>query len=230
MCVAEAGRAIERERAIEDVRDGDRNARVEFRHLRVSADDVKQLLHERLLVSTADGPARILEYRGEGKLGSFVRVIATRMLINLSGAQKKETPLEDDLLEALVDPREHSQLAHLKATYRRELKHAFAVAVEGLSYRQRNLLRYSFCDHLSLDAIGGMYGVNKSNVSRWLADARETLFGELRAAFQEKLRVKVRGLRAVAEGGRVAGLLRSRRLRTAVSHVVPAAALTKMSV
>ncbi len=161
----------------------------QFRKLRASSDEVKQILREKLLLPGASGRAKILDYRGEGQLTSWVRVTATRLLIQLTESHQKESPLEDELMRALVDPNDDAELTHLKTTYRQELKEAFATAVLGLSFRQRNLLRYSLCDQLSLEAIGGIYAVNKSTISRWLEAARTLLFDEARKAFQERLRV-----------------------------------------
>jgi len=47
----------------------------------------------------------------------------------------------------------------LKTRYRAEFKLAFADAVEALSFRDRNLLKYAFGDGLASDEIASIYGV-----------------------------------------------------------------------
>ncbi len=52
---------------------------------RAPADDVEQLVAMRLLVRDGDTPPRIAEYSGTGALGAFVRVVATRIVLNSAG-------------------------------------------------------------------------------------------------------------------------------------------------
>ena len=69
-----------------------------------------------------------------------------------------------DRLSVDLDP----ELLYLKQRYRVEFEAAFSRAVEGLTDRERAILRLHLVAGLTLDAIGVMYHVNTSTVSRWL--------------------------------------------------------------
>ena len=150
------------------------------------ADEVKQVMRQRLLVDQA--PA-ITKYSGRGSLDGWVRVTVTRAAFKQLGKDKKEVPVEDDLLQAAHEMAEDPELQHLKQLYRREFKDAFGQAMGELSPRQRNMLRHQFIDRLTIDQIGELYGVHRATAARWLDRARQAVVQGSRRAMMQHLRV-----------------------------------------
>src|SRR5262249_16538159 len=165
-----------------------------FRYVGKTADDVKQLLFEKLF---AREQPKIAEYSGKGELRTWVGVSVTRMLINFSSRDTRELPAADDLFRALPGAAADPELEHLRRTYAAELKEAFGHAVAQLSPRERNLLHYACVEDLGIDAIGELYGVHRATAARWLQDARAALFKHLRTALLAQLGVRPEELESI---------------------------------
>lgn len=149
-------------------------------------DEVRQRVRTRALVGRDDGPPRIADYSGRGPLGAWVRVIALREHASLHRADGKLD--SDDELDTLARSGELSpELAAIIARYRPLIVGAFRAAIAELPPRDRTLLRLCYVDGSGLDAIGRMYGVNKSTVSRWLAAARATVLEQARTRVRTAL-------------------------------------------
>jgi RNA polymerase sigma-70 factor (ECF subfamily) len=148
-------------------------------------DEAKQRLRARVLVAPPGGLPRIAEYRGQGSLAAWLRVVAirehTEALRALRGGAA--LPGEDELTAppaALVSPELAADEGRLLPAFRR----AFREALEALPPRDRTLLRLHYIDGLPLEAIGNVYRVNKGTVSRWLAAIRSGLQGDVLARLQ----------------------------------------------
>lgn len=149
-------------------------------------DEVRQRVRTRALVSRDDGPPRIADYSGRGPLGAWVRVIALREHASLHRADGKLD--SDDELDTLARSGELTpELAAIIARYRPLIVGAFRAAIAELAPRDRTLLRLCYVDGSGLDAIGRIYNVNKSTVSRWLAAARATVLEQARARVRTEL-------------------------------------------
>jgi RNA polymerase sigma-70 factor (ECF subfamily) len=160
-----------------------------FDYVSANPDDVRQILRQRLFLAAPERAPRILEYAGEGDLRNWVRAIVLRTLLNLASRESREVPaVEADLL-ALAGDVESPESTLFKEKYGAEMKLAFAQAVEELSFRERNVLRYACVDGLSIDGIGEVYGVHRATAARWLARAKEELANHLRAALTARLGV-----------------------------------------
>ncbi|HEU0035968.1 MAG TPA: sigma-70 family RNA polymerase sigma factor [Kofleriaceae bacterium] len=144
-----------------------------------------QRVRERVLVGP-DRP-RLLDYRGQGRLRAWIRVVAVREALMMHRDRKREIGLGDALLASVPDPSDDPELVYLRGEVRDDLPAALETAIKSLAPRERTVLRYSLLDGLSLDEIGAIYQVNKSTVSRWLAAVREKLWRETRAALVERL-------------------------------------------
>jgi len=136
-------------------------------------EEVRQLVLEKLVVATEQSPPKITAYRGRGALHAWVRVSAARIALDLSRGRREERELADAALDA--GPGLDPESAHLKASLRDELRRSIDVAAGRLSLRERNLLRQSLLDGLSIDELGALYGVHRATVARWLVSAREAL-------------------------------------------------------
>lgn len=150
-------------------------ARAALRALRVddsAIDEALQRVRDKLLVE----PARLFDYRGDGRLRAWVRVVAIREHLMAQRGRKAELSLDDAMLAAVPDPADDPAIAVLRRHYRDDLARAIATAIAGLDVRERSLLRYSLVDGLELGAIAAIFQTHKSTISRWLARARTRLW------------------------------------------------------
>jgi RNA polymerase sigma-70 factor (ECF subfamily) len=155
-------------------------------------DEVRQTLHERLLLA-ADGPPRILQYGGRSALATWVGVAAQRTALGLLRTEKARgraaerastEPLEVDVD---LDP----ELAYLKARYRDDFKAALAAAITQLPQRQRTVIRLHTVGGLKLAKIGALLGVDESTVSRWLQRARQSILADTHRELGHRLGIRV---------------------------------------
>jgi len=151
---------------------------------RAEGDDVVQLLWQRLLVG--DGrPPRIAEYSGQGKLRNWVRMAASRMLVDLGRRGEASAPQAADPtieLASLLEPGSDLQLAVLKADLVGPVRAAIEQAIAALTPRARNLLRYRFVHGLGVDDIAKLHGLHRVSASRAISQAHAQLLEGLRVA------------------------------------------------
>jgi RNA polymerase sigma-70 factor, ECF subfamily len=151
------------------------------------ADDARQALYERLLVSRGGQPPKIAEYRGQGRLEGWVATAASTTLLMLQRAagRRREQPELSGTSELAgpLDP----ELEFIRARYKAELEEAIGSALLELGDRERTLLRLHLGERLSIDTLGSMYGVNRATAARWLVAARQSLLERARAAMRARL-------------------------------------------
>lgn len=157
------------------------------RSLHVCKEDVAQAVRERLFVARVNTPPKILDYRGQGSIRSWLRITAARIVLNLATRGPREQLAEDDWFARVVASEESSELSHMKTTYRGEFRIALESAVAALDPKDRNILRYSFKDGLSIDEIGGIYGVHRATAARWITRAQQHLVERTREALMQRL-------------------------------------------
>jgi RNA polymerase sigma-70 factor (ECF subfamily) len=151
--------------------------------------DIMQLLYTSLFTFQKNEAPMIVQYSGQGKLASWIRVIAVHSAIDQQRKYHREIATEDNQLVQLSVPLMDPEANYLKKIYRKEFKQAFQSAFQSLSAKQRNLLRYQLLDRLSLEKIGAIYNVNRSTVSRWMAKIREDLFRNTKKTLLDQLQV-----------------------------------------
>jgi len=159
---------------------------------RAPTDDVEQLVAIRLLVREGERPPRIAEYGGKGPLGAFVRVVATRIALNL---QRRREPRED---AALLPLGEAPEVDFSRFRYRDEFKSAFEDALAELSPEERLLLRLHSIERMRGDDIARLLEVDRSTIVRRLQRARERLFDATRAAMMDRLRLSAAEFESLA--------------------------------
>jgi RNA polymerase sigma-70 factor, ECF subfamily len=153
------------------------------------ADEVRQLIRHKLFVAEPGERPKIADYSGRGDLRSWFRVAVSRVILNLSTRPSPEVPFEDGLLAGLLGGAETPELAHARHAYREEFRAALDDAFSALADRERALLRYAFCERLTVEAIGALHGVHKTTAARWVVQAHRTLLERVRAALMERLRI-----------------------------------------
>jgi len=143
-----------------------------------TVEDVRATVRDKLLLADGDKPPRVLDYAGRGRLRGLVQVTATRTAIDRIRHEEREVELPAGRdLAASADV----TLSLIKAQYREAFATGFARAVAKASRRDRNLLRLHFLGGVTLEQLAQMYGVHRATIVRWLAAAREAVFGETRA-------------------------------------------------
>jgi RNA polymerase sigma-70 factor (ECF subfamily) len=145
--------------------------------------ELEQLVRTRLFVSADGQSARISQYSGRGPFGGWLRMIATRCLLDLQRARNGHKQRELDSPSVPTDP----ELDYLKLRYAKEFKLALEAALEKLDARQITLLKLSFIEQVPASVIGVMYSVSGRTVQRWLSDLRASLL----AATRENLRASL---------------------------------------
>lgn len=149
------------------------------------AGELEQRVRTKLFVPAEGEPARITQYSGRGPLGGWLRMIATRCLLDIRRARNGEHALELDSPGVATDP----ELDYLKLRYATDFKVALEAALSRLDARQITLLKLSFIEQLSASAIGVMYGVSSRTVQRWLVDLRDNVRVTTRQVLQARTAV-----------------------------------------
>jgi RNA polymerase sigma-70 factor (ECF subfamily) len=159
--------------------------------LKMSADarrEVVQALRERFLVAS-EGPPGIAAYDGRAPLAIWLRVCAARMGLRHLQRERRVAELDDDRLEELAPGVPNPELTYLRRLYGDKFKTAFREAVASLAPRERNLLRHSVIDELSIDQIAGIYHVHRATAARQVNQARAKLIEATRDRMRVTLRV-----------------------------------------
>jgi RNA polymerase sigma-70 factor (ECF subfamily) len=168
-----------------------------YPHLGRTVEDVRQAIREELFVPTSAHAPKIASYMGRGALRSWMRAVIANALVNILGRQSREIPVDDDAFATLASGDDDPEMSLLKQTYRAELKQAFVLAVEELSAREKNVLRYALAEGMSIDEISAIYRVNRSSAARWLADAKDVFAGHVRRILTERLKLDASDLASV---------------------------------
>jgi RNA polymerase sigma-70 factor, ECF subfamily len=143
------------------------------------ADEVRQELGQRLLVSDDDAPPRLARYGGQAVLGRWLGVAATRLALNLVRGVRREAELDSEALAALPAEARDPAIELVRQRYRADFEAAIREAFAELEGpRDRNLLRLYYFDGVGLDRLGQLFGVHGSTVSRWLTALRAQILQE----------------------------------------------------
>jgi len=164
-----------------------------FRDPGLGKADLRQAMRHHLFVATTpDQPPRIATYQGRGELRAWVRMAATRFMLDevRARAARPDRPgAGDDELAALATAADDPELGFLKRQYRAEFRAAFGEALATLDARARNILRHRYLDGLDVAALATLYDLHRVSMSRTLARIRDELHAEIRRAFMRRLRV-----------------------------------------
>lgn len=151
-------------------------------NLGFSTDEFRQLVLDRLFVAPAGTAPRILQYEGRGSLEGWLRVMTSRLVIDLSRARKRPPASGDESLVERMSDGHDTELAVLRHSYGPALEQAFVDGLAALGVRQRNLLRQRYLHDVSGDALAKMYGIHRATMFGWIDKARKALLLEVRKA------------------------------------------------
>lgn len=153
------------------------------------ADDALQVVRQRLLVGDPSHGAdpKIADYRAAGPLRSWVASAAANTLLMLRRAAGRRREVPENSSQGAADVCVDPELEYLKRRYAVEVEAALVAAFGRLSDRQQTLLRLHLNQGMSIDTLGGLYGVGRSTAARWLADARSALGAQAREQLKGRL-------------------------------------------
>jgi RNA polymerase sigma-70 factor (ECF subfamily) len=141
-------------------------------------DDIRQRLWDKLFLVAPDHSKKILEYRGEGKLRHWFRVLAARtMLDDLRKAKRGANRpfISDDNALWSAAPDVDPELGNIRQQYKDAFRCAFENAVRGLEPEERNILRCHYLLGMSSEQMAQAFGTHKATAARHVARAREKL-------------------------------------------------------
>jgi RNA polymerase sigma-70 factor (ECF subfamily) len=159
------------------------------------AAEVRQRLRTRLLVGDGNSLPRIAQYSGQGPLGAWVRMAATRAALDLqraSGLQLEANRVPD--LGARVPP----EVQLLRKRYAGEYKAALRQAWTALTVRERSILRLHFADGSSAEEVGVVFRVHRATATRWISAARQRMMDLTLQIVGERLRLPRAELQSIA--------------------------------
>ena len=169
-----------------------------------TVDDLHQALRDKLYVVSPGASPTIAAYNGQGSLATWLRVIATRLFIDLG--RRKDRMRETVATDELLEPAAAYDLAldAIKAEYRESVTAALWEAVRSLEPGDRHLLRQHLVAGLSIDQLGAAMGIHRATAARRIARAREAL------AVRTRTLVATRLALSDAELAELVGLVMSR--------------------
>ena len=154
-------------------------------------DEVRQAVREKLFVPP---PGRIAAYTGRGSLLAWTRVVATRTALDLRPRHAESALAIESERAAGHD----EELRFLQQKYGRQFEEALAAAFAKLDDEQANLLRLQIVDGLQTHQLAALFRVDRSTIKRRLAECREGLLGQTRAALREKLGISEESFESLA--------------------------------
>lgn len=157
-----------------------------LRKMNLGSSVVEDVMGEvRFELFAREGGALIGTYSGRGALGGWVRAIAVHAALKRAKKQRREvTP------EAAADlPVPAVELAALRGAYGAQFTRALDSSFRALPLEQRNLLRQSFLDGLSIDVLAGLLQVHRATAARRVAAAREALTSAVKAQLMRELQL-----------------------------------------
>ena len=170
------------------------------RRLRATDDQAAEVgaqLRRTLFTAEPGRRAGLAEFKGQGNLRGYVRVIASRELIAAINRGRKEEPIEP-LLDKL-DISHAPELHLLKSRYGVAIAESLRAAIEALDPHSRALLRYAMISGWTVDRIGKLYGVHGATASRWVAAAREALADRVREQIAQRLAIAIDEVESIVQ-------------------------------
>jgi len=183
----------------DDVRRALRGVRV----VGMDIDDLAQELARRMFVGAEP---KIAEYSGRGDLRAWVRIVATRLSLDLVRVKKNtaDTPTEDSKFGAIAAvAKTQPDEAYFRRMYRKEVADAIEKAAKTLDSEERNALREHYARGLSVDQIAAIHGIHRATAARRVQKARESLTTAVKRILDETHGLHGRDLASVM------GLVRS---------------------
>ena len=148
------------------------------------ADETKQAVRDYLLVAPAGTRPRIADDAGRGALGGWVRVIATRMVLQ---AHRSRAGSNEDAASRLAASEPSPEVALIRKRHGPELAAALRAAIASLSDRDRGLIKLAIIDELSMDELCGLYKVHRTTLWRWIVQLKQQILDDALGSLRQTL-------------------------------------------
>jgi RNA polymerase sigma-70 factor (ECF subfamily) len=159
-----------------------------------AAEEVLQIVRERMFVAEPGETPRILAAAGKGDLRGLIKVAAVRTALNLRRRDHRLEHGDEPLFAALAAGDDSPEARALKDEHRAAFKTAIEDVLKSLDARERNVLRMHLVHQLSIDEIGRTYDVHRATAARWLTAIRDRLQDQTRDLLRERLGLPDRDL------------------------------------
>jgi RNA polymerase sigma-70 factor (ECF subfamily) len=164
-----------------------------------AGEELCQKLRELLLLPRNMQPPKLAEYAGRGSLSAWLRVVAVRAALDqLRAEQRRATDELDDELPFFDGAGDEPELQLLRTHFRPRFAEALRFAASALTPRQRNVLRLSLVDGLTLEQMAPVFGVTKSTVHRWIGQAHRHFLRNIHRFFRDEMGLSVSEVESVA--------------------------------
>ncbi len=163
------------------------------------SEDLRQAVLERLLLGRGSRPGKLAHYAGRSSLHHWLRVVITRVVLNVrrTGASKIARRSDEGVEEldacATTDP----ETAYLQRLYVNEFAEVLQESLASLDERSRLLLRLHTVERTSGQEIASRLGVSRGTVVRWLSGVRERLTRDTFAHLTARLGLPQEDLRRI---------------------------------
>jgi len=160
--------------------------------------ELTQILRQELLVGREGKRPKLAEYVGRGDLRGWLRVTAMRAALKMKARASAQpaAPSNEALLE-IRSSGDDPELLYMKELYGDAFRTAFRAAAGHLEPRDKNILRQHFVEGMTIDDLGGIYGVHRATAARWVQSAREKLLAATRREFASRAHVSPRECESV---------------------------------
>lgn len=152
-------------------------------------DEVLQRVRTKLLVAEGNAIPKLARYRGRGELATWLRVVAAREAVTVRRGEGRRALAGDDDLVAIEASTTGPELGAVREQYRDAFREAFSRALAGLSAEQRNVLRLHYLHGMTVDELGVLLRVHRSNAARRVAKARDELLSATRRGLAGSLAI-----------------------------------------
>jgi RNA polymerase sigma-70 factor len=153
------------------------------------ADEIRQVLRERLLVRSAERQPRIADYSGRGALMTWLRITAVRIALNHRLQPQEARRVDDEQVLDELATQATPELQVLRARHADLLARALKDAVAALPPEQRVILRMYFSSGQNTERIAVAMRVNRSTAARRLVAARQAVFSETKRLLRAHLSI-----------------------------------------
>ena len=140
-----------------------------LRHIDVSPaffDEVEQRLWDATLVGAVGAGPKLASYSGQGALAGWVGIAAQRIALMIRRHEAAEERAADGAAAEARALATDPELAFIKGKLRNQFQGALQRGLAALDDRERMIYRLHLVDGLTVEAIGKVYAVSHSTVSR----------------------------------------------------------------
>lgn len=168
------------------------------RRMRASAMDGDDLAQELARRAFSPPSPKILEYSGRGDLRAWVRVVATRLALDVARIKRSsERPTDATAFRGVADAKDAPERAYLKRLYHAEVRAALEAAARELSPDERTALREHYVLGMSIDDVAAAQGIHRATAARRVQRARQVLAEGVKRVLSERHGLEGRDLASV---------------------------------